>query len=184
MKPTIFGGDSFVTMLSPTGLRQSSPAICRKYKPTSHIGLTRWPCDSKYFAAGTISKNERLRKKRPIVNLAGLDGSRRPIVSQIHAKIGEKMITNNGSTDWNQLDGYVKWKTVRRVARSAKSVRLDPACSKPAQKISANSVRIDAAVIRPHSSRVNDFCGSAAADSTADVCGVFSSDAAIRYFLP
>src|SRR3954454_5613597 len=107
-------------MLNPTGLRQSSPAICRKYKPTSHIGLTRWPCDSKYFAAGTINKNERLRKKSPIVNFAGLDGSRRPIVSQIHAKIGEKMITNSGSTDWKQLERYVKWKNRSSGDRAAK----------------------------------------------------------------
>ena len=28
-----------------------------------------------------------------------------PAVSQIQAKIGEKMMTNSGSTDWNQLDG-------------------------------------------------------------------------------
>src|SRR5580765_8196401 len=102
-----------------------------------------------------MSRNDRLRKKSPIVNFAGLDGSRRPSRIHSHAKIGEKMMTKSGSTDWNQLDGYVKPATTRRVARSANSVRLDPACSNPAQKINANNVRIDAAVMRPHSSRVN-----------------------------
>src|SRR5216684_8279747 len=127
----------------------------------SHIALTRAPCDSKKRAAGTISKNDKLRKKSPSVNLVGLEGSRRlfAIDNHTNAKIGEKMMTNNGSTDWNQLDGYVKPRIVRRVARSAKSVRLEPACSKPAQKISAKSVRINAAVIRPHSCRVNAFSG-------------------------
>src|SRR5882724_1547120 len=120
----------------------------------SHIGLTRRPwCDSKKRAAGTIRRNDRLRAKSPIVNFAGLDGSRRFLANDNHntAKIGEKMMTNNGSTDWNQLDGYVKPRTTRRVARSAKSVRLEPACSKPAQKIRAKRVRTSAATIRPHS---------------------------------
>src|SRR5690349_4392063 len=101
MKPTILGGDSFVTIESPTGLRQSSPTICRKYKPTSHHGLTRWPLASKAFAAGTIIRNDIERQNKPNVNFAGLDGLRRPIASQIIAKIGEKMMTKSGSTDWN-----------------------------------------------------------------------------------
>src|SRR3954468_15853458 len=113
------GGDSFVTMLNPTGLRQSSPHICRKYSPISHHGLTRpFEC-SNARAAGTTSRNDRLRNASPSVNLSGLDGSMRPRLSQIHAKIGEKMMTKSGSTDWNQLDGYEWPKNVSCVARSA-----------------------------------------------------------------
>src|SRR5687768_1401468 len=106
-------------MLNPTGLRQSSPTICRKYRPISHIGLTRPPLDSNARAAGTTSRNERVRKNRPRVNLRGLEGSlpRKASLTQSHAKTGEKMITNSGSTDWNQLDGYSKPRIVRRVAR-------------------------------------------------------------------
>src|SRR6476619_156188 len=96
----------------------------------------------------------------------------RPRLTQIHAKIGEKMMTKSGSTDWNQLDGYGCPKNVSRVARSAKRLRLDPACSKPAQNRSANSVRIDAAAIRPQSARVNFASASCLVDSMISVCGV------------
>src|SRR5688572_22594463 len=40
MTPANFAGDSFVTMLNPTGLRHSSPTTSKKYTPTSHRGLT------------------------------------------------------------------------------------------------------------------------------------------------
>src|SRR5206468_2955694 len=105
MNPTMRGGESFVTIDSPTGLKQSSPTICRKYKPISHHGLTRAPVASKARAAGTTRRNENERKKSPIVNFSGLEGLRLPRASQIQAKTGEKRMTNSGSTDWNQLDG-------------------------------------------------------------------------------
>src|SRR5438045_3145039 len=105
MNPTMRGGESFVTIERPTGLRQSSPTICRKYRPTSHHGETRMCDASKCFAAGTIRRNDSERQKRPNVNFAGLDGFLDPIHSQMPAKTGEKMITNSGSTDWNQLEG-------------------------------------------------------------------------------
>src|SRR4051794_27805156 len=105
MKPTMRGGESFVTIERPTGLRHNSPIICRKYNPISHHGLTNCLLCSKYFAAGTTSRNDSDRKNRPAVNFAGLEGFFEPRESQIRAKTGEKMMTNSGSTDWNQLDG-------------------------------------------------------------------------------
>src|SRR6266511_731306 len=111
-------------------------------------------------AAGTISRNERLRNARPSVNFAGLDGSRLPRLIHSQAKTGEKRMMNNGSTDWNQLDGYVQPKIVSRVARSAKRFRLDPACSKPAQNSRAKRVRIAIAPMRAQSVAVNGSLGA------------------------
>src|ERR1051325_3929998 len=99
MKPTMRAGESFVTIDKPTGLRHNSPRHCRRYKPISHHGLTRSCVCWKYFAAGTMRRNESERKKRPRVNFAGLDGLRRPREIQIQAKTGERRITNSGSTD-------------------------------------------------------------------------------------
>src|SRR5205085_8915509 len=103
--PTRRGGESFDTMLNPTGLRQSSPVICRKYNAMSHIGLTRMCVDSKMRAAGMMMANEKLSRKRLSVNFTGLDGSCLPSLIHSHAKTGEKMMMKSGSTDWNQLDG-------------------------------------------------------------------------------
>src|SRR3954464_6188174 len=36
MNPAARSGASFVVALNPTGLRQSSPSVCRKYVPTNH----------------------------------------------------------------------------------------------------------------------------------------------------
>src|SRR5438132_14188678 len=134
-------------------------------------------------AAGTMSRNDRLRRTRPIVNLTGLDGSRGPSRTHIHAKTGAKRSTNSGSTDWNQLDGYMYRKIVRRVARSAKRFRLDPACSNPAQNISAKNERMAMAPMRIQSSRFSDGFG-VAADSINTVFGVFIAERATRYFFP
>src|ERR1700737_379438 len=122
-------------------------------------------------AAGTMSRNDRLRKTNPNVNLTGLDGSCGPSRTHIHAKNGANRITKSGSTDWNQLDGYMYRKIVRRVARSAKRFRLDPACSNPAQNISAKNERMAIAPMRIQSSRVSGGFG-AATDSITPVFGV------------
>src|SRR2546422_10997531 len=50
--PTILGGASFVTMERPTGLKHSSPIVCKKYKPMSHHGLTSTPCSCAILAVG------------------------------------------------------------------------------------------------------------------------------------
>src|SRR5437868_14966419 len=134
-------------------------------------------------AAGTISAKERVSINSPSVNFTGLDGSRDPRRIQIQAKTGAKRITTSGSTDWNQLEGYVKPKIVSLVARSAKRFRLDPACSKPAQNISAKNDRIAIAPMRAQSVPVNG-CFGAFASSIASVCAVFACDLATRYFFP
>ena len=41
----------------------------------------------------------------PSENLAGLEGSLRPIASQIQAKTGARMTTKIGCRDWYQLGG-------------------------------------------------------------------------------
>ena len=63
-----------VMVLRPTGLRNSSPTVCRKNSPTSHNGLTRPSAVS--IAAGTISRNDSPRKNSPSTNFTGLDGWR------------------------------------------------------------------------------------------------------------
>src|SRR5439155_10288414 len=53
VRPTSFSGASLVIVLRPTGLRQSSPTVCRKNRPTTQKGLTA--CRTVSSAAGTIS---------------------------------------------------------------------------------------------------------------------------------
>ena len=56
----------------------------------SHIALTRVH-GLEDSAAGTMSRNEKLRKARPSVNFVGLEGSRDPSLIHNHAKKrGEK----------------------------------------------------------------------------------------------
>ena len=80
-------------------------------------------------AAGIISAVPMPRNARPMVNFTGLDGCRSPDRSQMIEKTGASAMTKTASTDWNQLDGNSQPKTSLRVSRSAKSVRLEPACS-------------------------------------------------------
>ena len=97
ISPTILAGDNLVTVLRPTGLKQSSPIVCRKYTTTSHIGLTR------PFAANVdakaITTNAMPAKNNPIVNLPGLEGWRSDSFCQTAPIIGAKMITKIAGTD-------------------------------------------------------------------------------------
>src|ERR1041385_5762600 len=103
ISPTILPGDNLVTVLRPTGLKQSSPIVWRKYTSTSHIGLTR-PLAAR-VAANAITTNARPAKNSPIVNLPGLEGCLSPSFSQTAPMIDAKMITKSAGTAWNQLDG-------------------------------------------------------------------------------
>src|SRR5438477_11513058 len=89
-----------------------------------------------------MSTYEPLRKTRPSIIFAGLDGSCLPRRSHRIANIGAKIMTHSGATDWNHAVGYSQPKTERRVARSAKSVRLVPACLYPGQKMTEQQQRM------------------------------------------
>ncbi len=72
-----------------------------------------------------------------MVNLAGLDGSRRPRRHQIQANTGDRTTRENGATDCSQLGGKAKPNASVRVARWANRLSVEPACSKTDQKIVA-----------------------------------------------
>ena len=61
--------------------------------------------------------------------------------TQSAANTGASRMMNSGCTDWNQLDGKLQPKSEVRVTRSANRLRLDPACSNPAQNRLANTNR-------------------------------------------
>src|SRR4051812_11547991 len=92
------------------------------------------PCVSATRAAGTMTKKPSETRKSPIANFSGP-----PSLTRIHsqAKRGAKAMTKSGCSDWNQLDGNDQPRIDVRVWRSAKSVSVEPDCSKAAKKISA-----------------------------------------------
>ena len=69
--------------------------------------------------------------------MIGVDGSRDPSAIQSHANTGANAQTKNEFIDWNQLLGKLQPTIDVRVSRSAKSVSVDPACSKSDQKSAA-----------------------------------------------
>src|SRR5687768_7408744 len=90
----------------------------------------------------------------PKVNLAGLEGSRLPIRIQIQANTGESTTSMNGATDWSQLAGKGTPNTSVRVARWAKRLSVEPACSKTDQKIIAATNSTSTTISRLRSSGV------------------------------
>src|SRR6185503_4118227 len=116
IKPTMRTGDTLVTALSPTGYRHTSPNSASRYTAMSHNGLMRVPPSAWAIApAGTSTRNPRPMNRTPRAILAGTDGSRGPSRTHIHAKIGAKMTTKIGGTDWNHDEGNENPKTSRRV---------------------------------------------------------------------
>src|SRR5687767_811246 len=94
-------------------------------------------------------------KKSPRVNLAGLEGSCFPSRIHIHAKTGANRTSVNGATDWSQLGGNATPKASVRVARWAKRLRVEPACSKTDQKIAAATKSTSTTTSRLRSSGVH-----------------------------
>ena len=75
---------------------------------------------------------------RPIVNLAGLEGSRRPSFHQIQAKTGASTTSRNGATRLQPARRETECpNTSVRVLRWANRLRVEPACSKTDQKMVA-----------------------------------------------
>src|SRR5215831_18565578 len=91
----------------------------------------------------------------PPANFAGLDGCVSPIRSHSQENSGANVTTKIGSTAWNQLAGNENPNRFLRVSCSAKSVKLDPACSNDIQKTAEKTNRTPMAPIRFHSSRVS-----------------------------
>src|SRR5687768_9503434 len=91
---------------------------------------------------------------RPMVNLAGLEGSRGPSRHQIQANTGESTTRRNGATDWSQLGGKATPNTSVFVSRWAKRLRVEPACSNTDQKISAATKSTSTTTNRLRSSAV------------------------------
>src|ERR1700676_2074744 len=99
-----------------------------RYVAMSHTGLTSVP-DALACAAGTSRANPAPTPMSPAENLTGLDGSREPSRTQSQAKTGANVMMNSAFADWNQLLGKVHPRMEFRVARSAKRLSVDPACS-------------------------------------------------------
>src|SRR5262245_3983110 len=107
MSPATRAGASFVIALKPTGLRQSSPIVCRRYVVSSHIGLTRTPV-SAMEAPPASTRNPSPTKPRPHANFAGLEGSRDPSLIHNAAKTGASVMINSALIDWYQGAGIEK----------------------------------------------------------------------------
>src|SRR2546421_12042766 len=75
--------------------------------------------------------------KRPNENFVGLDGSRRPSRTHIHANTGASAMMKSELTDWYQLLGKSQPRIELRVLRSARRLSVDPACSNSDQKSAA-----------------------------------------------
>src|SRR5512135_709371 len=102
----------------------------------SQSGLTLIPV-APSLAAMTRMPNPAATNTSPIVNFAGLDGSRFPSRTQSHANTGASSTMKIGSADWNQLAGNPTPNSRLSVLRSAKRLRVEPACSNTDQKMAA-----------------------------------------------
>src|SRR5688572_30910683 len=116
--PTSFGGDSLVTVLSPTGLKHISPHTSRKYRPTSHQKLTL-PC-AVNTAAGIINRYATPIKSMPNVNFTGLDGCRSRSRTQRIENTGVSMMTKAGVSDCRYGAGNFQPNNVVSTSLSAK----------------------------------------------------------------
>src|SRR5688572_33425167 len=86
ISPPMRAGARTVIALRPTGLRNSSPMVWRKYVAVSHIGLASWPLAC---AGGIRITKPRPTNTRPQANFIGADGSLRAadILTHTHAMI-------------------------------------------------------------------------------------------------
>ena len=117
IKPTMRAGDTLVTALSPTGLQahlaELGQQIHRDEPPRADARAA--------VRLGHRSRRDEHEERQaheqnsPSAILAGTDGSRGPSRTHSHAKIGAKMTTKIGGTDWNQDEGNENPKISRRV---------------------------------------------------------------------
>ena len=93
IKPTILTGDNLVTAESPTGERQSSPQVCKKYAKINQIAAT-------FPAPEILIPITKAPKPSPTnananANLTAVLGLYLPKAGQIQAKTGASKIINN-----------------------------------------------------------------------------------------
>ena len=81
-------GVNLFTMLSPIGLKKSSPTVCKKYKPVSHMMLTL--IAGSFVVPKDMNKKPSASKPRPTACFIGAGGSTPlfPNRPQSIAKIG------------------------------------------------------------------------------------------------
>src|SRR5690606_9438772 len=114
--PSRFLGASFVMDERPTGDRQSSPQVCRKYVTMSQAGEARLS-GPVLAAPQLITKNPADRPRRPNANLSGMEGLtfRAARAVQSHPNRGASRIMKMGLTDCSQLAGTSQSPTMRLV---------------------------------------------------------------------
>src|SRR5215831_926489 len=80
-------------------------------------------------------------KSKPAENFEGLDGTipRSASVVQTHAKTGASATTKKEFTTWSHSNGTSKPKRFRLVKSFANKLSDEGACSKPDQKMAANT---------------------------------------------
>src|SRR4029079_19655599 len=88
-------------------------------------------------------------------NFVGYEGFRLPSRFQRAEKAGASRTINAGWTDCHQPEGNSKSKITFRVDSSAKTVRVDPACTKTPQKTVAPTNRMEITMRRLRSARVH-----------------------------
>ena len=105
-KPAARSGASLVMALRPTGLRESSPKVCRKYVPISHHIATCAPPDDH------VRRRHQNRERQAGPNKAERElgrarwlRRRRFSASHSQAKTGASATTKIGCTNWNQPAG-------------------------------------------------------------------------------
>src|SRR5689334_4386629 len=96
-------------------------------------------------------------KNRPAENFEGLDGTMPRSESDVHiqANTGASATTKNEFTTCNHSNGTSKPKRCRSVKSFAKRLSDDGACSKPDQKMAANTKSTTITAVRFISSLVS-----------------------------
>src|SRR5690606_18412508 len=102
INPTNFLGDNLLTQDSPTGDKQSSPVVWKKYAAINQIILTdavAAPCGISLLPYAKTTKPIP-KRKRPMANFTGPDGFH--TFSQILLNTAAKVIIKNEFKIWNQ----------------------------------------------------------------------------------
>ena len=104
-------------LLSPTGLRHSSPTVWKKYVATSHC-MPTLPSASD-IDAHAMTRNPTPSRTRPRPNLTAIDGFRAPSATQIMPTIGASRMIKIGLTLCSApaVISVPKMRAVRQVAR-------------------------------------------------------------------
>ena len=99
-------GDSLVIEESPTGDKQSSPTVCKKYITISQAGETKFELEA-LADPHANTKNPAESPKSPRANFIGIDGLAFLLANHVHIKpkIGAKITIKEGFINCNVLAG-------------------------------------------------------------------------------